>query len=371
LDRSGAELIPSLTERPRMTLNSMASRSQLADKVAGAKDSGANAVSDELFLKHPEWLERYGERGRQRCKEDIRFHIQFLAGAIEAGSPEAFADYARWTSRLLGARGMTSDSLREAFHYLGKHFRQRLALSEEEAALVSSFLDCDWEAAGDSAMAAEEAGVKEGLRLTREVFLSAILAGERRVAVKVIEQALREGQALIDIYLDVFAAALHRVGKLWEANKITVAQEHLATAITQYAIAAVYLRISSTGPRRGRMIVTGVAGEMHQIGANLVADAMETQGWEVSFLGANVPSAAIVDAVEEKTCDVLCISTTLVANLPTVAELIGLVRARLKEKAPRIVVGGGAYRLTANFAEEMGVEGSTNDLRTTVAMLCG
>ena len=117
--------------------------------------------------------------------------------------------------------------------------------------------------------------------------------------------------------------------------------------------------------------MTGVAGDMHQIGANLVADAMETQGWEVSFLGANVPSASIVEAVEEKSADVLCISTTLVANLPTVAELIGLVRSRLKEKAPRIVVGGAAFRMAANFAEEMGVEGATNDLRTTVAMLCG
>ncbi len=354
-----------------MTLNSMASRAQLAQKVAGAKDSSAQAVSDELFLKHPEWLERYGERGRQYCKDDISIHVKFLAGAIEAGSPEAFADYARWTSRLLGSRGMGPDSLREAFNDLGKHFRRGPALSEEEASLVSSFLHCDWEAGSESAMEAEEAEVKEGLRLTREVFLSAILAGERLGAVNVIEEALREGQALIDIYVDVFAAALHRVGKLWEANKITIAQEHLATAITQYAICAVYPRIRWTGPPRGRMIVTGVAGDMHQIGANLVADAMETQGWEVSFLGANVPSAAIVEAVEEKCSDVLCISTTLVANLPTVAELIGLVRARLKEKAPRIVVGGGAYRLAANFAQEMGVEGSTNDLRTTVAMLCG
>jgi methanogenic corrinoid protein MtbC1 len=351
-----------------MTLNSIVGRSQLAQKVAAAKEFSSQAVSDTLYLKHPEWLDRYGERGRQFCSDDIRLHVQFLAGAIEAGSPAAFADYAAWTTRMLGARGLTTDALGETFGYLDDQLGQ--VLSSEESVLVSTYLRCDEGLAGASALTAGETEVSDRLRLTREVFLSAILAGERRAAVNVIEEALKSGEALVDIYVDVFAQALHRIGKLWESNQITVAQEHLATAITQFVIASVYPKMIATGPRLGQMTVTGVAGELHQIGANLVADAMETQGWEVSFLGSNVPSGAIVETVQQNSSDVLCISTTLIANLRTVAELIGSVRARLGKDAPQIVVGGAAYRLTANFAGDMGVVSPGPDLRSTLAMFC-
>ncbi len=70
---------------------------------------------------------------------------------------------------------------------------------------------------------------------------------------------------------------------------------------------------------RGSMVVTGVAGELHQIGANLVADAMEAKGWMVRFLGTNLPHSSVLSAVEQSSADILCISTTIVANLPAVA----------------------------------------------------
>jgi methanogenic corrinoid protein MtbC1 len=118
------------------------------------------------------------------------------------------------------------------------------------------------------------------------------------------------------------------------------------------------------------MVVTGVAGELHQIGANLLADSMEANGWTVCFLGSNLPHASILSSVEESSADVLCISTTMVANLPRVAELIGTVRAKLNEHAPTIVLGGGAYRLVPQFAQEIGAIGAIADLRQALAILC-
>jgi methanogenic corrinoid protein MtbC1 len=351
-----------------MTFTSIVGRSQLAEKVTGAGDFISQAVSDDLYLKHPEWQKSYGDPGHKFCRDDIRLHIQFLAGAIEAGSLDAFADYARWTTRMLGARGIIGDSLRETFSHMAKQLN--LVLSVEESVLVSSFLNCNARTAFADASTFDEARVNEGLRLTSEVFLAAILAGQRQAAVNVIEEALRDGQPLVDVYVDVFAWALHRIGNLWELNLITVAQEHRATSITQYVIASVYPKITSTGPRRRQMTVTGVAGELHQIGANLVADAMETQGWDVSFLGSNLPSTAIVDAVQQNSSNVLCISTTLVANLTTVSELVGSVRTRLGNGAPRIVVGGAAYRLAPNFADDLRVESHASTLRASLAILC-
>src|SRR4051794_4024706 len=81
-------------------------RVQLAECVRGLKARLARAVTDEFFQRHPDWEERYGERGRQRGIEDAGFHLDFLAGAIESGEPAAFESYARWTAGVLGARGI-------------------------------------------------------------------------------------------------------------------------------------------------------------------------------------------------------------------------------------------------------------------------
>jgi hypothetical protein len=78
-----------------MMPDSVSERFLLAHKLASVKQSLAQAITDECFLTRPEWAVRYGERGREFCTADVCFHMEFLAGAIEAGSPEAFADYAR------------------------------------------------------------------------------------------------------------------------------------------------------------------------------------------------------------------------------------------------------------------------------------
>jgi hypothetical protein len=77
-------------------------------------------------------------------------------------------------------------------------------------------------------------------------------------------------------------------------------------------------------------------------------------GWSVRFFGSNLAGATVLSALEEDPADTLCISTTLVANLPAAAELVNSVRATLGVKSPRIVVGGAAFEAVPGFARENG-----------------
>ena len=343
-------------------------RFRLAQKLASVKLPVALALTNEFFLNHPEWTVRYGERGRQFCTADACFHVEFLAGALEAGSPEAFADYARWTARMLGARGIPAHTLEETLAQLEKHLSGVLLPAEREAVLP--FLKRAQEACTELEPAPDEQPADDRLDLTTEVFLAAIASGQRQAALNIVEEALRAGHSHLDIYVDVFAESLYRVGKLWEQNTISVAQEHIATSITQNAIAAIYPRLVPVSIQRGRMIVTGVSGELHQIGANLVADAMESNGWTVRFLGTNLPHSAVLATVEEFSPDVLCISTTIVANVASVVELIRAVRSGRNARIPKIVLGGSAYRLAPKFAQEVEAIGPITDLRQAVTTLC-
>jgi MerR family transcriptional regulator, light-induced transcriptional regulator len=356
------------TQASRDRHESVSERFRLARKLVSLKQTVARTITDKFFLDHPDWGVRYGERGREFCSADVCFHVEFLAGAIEAGSPEAFGDYARWTAGMLAARGIAAHSLEENFAQLAGHL-SALLLSGERS-YVLNFLARGREACAEPEVALEAQPAGEPLDLTRQVFLAAILGGQRQAALNIVNEALNAGHSHTDICVDVFARSLHHVGKLWELNRISVAQEHMATSITQYAIAGIYPRLVPSPVRRGSMVVTGVSGELHQIGANLVADAMEANGWTVRFLGTNLPHSAILSTVEESVADVLCISTTIVANLPSVADLVGSIRAKLGERAPKIVLGGRAYGMASQFAGEIGAIGGITDLRQALAMLC-
>lgn len=342
-------------------------RFQLAQKIISVKLPVAQAISDEFFLNHPEWTARYGERGRQFCTADACFHLEFLAGAIEAGSPEAFAGYSRWTARMLGARGIAAHTLEDNLAQLEDHLSG--VLRSEELQIVSNVLARGRDACREPESSLPARRSREGLEVTSQAFLTAILGGQRHAALNIVEEALRTGNSPVDIYVDVFAESLHRVGELWEMNTISVAQEHMATSITQYAIAAIYPKLVPAAVHRGSMVVTGVAGELHQIGANLVADAMEAKGWTVRFLGTNLPHSSILAAVVESSAQILCISATIVANLPSVAALVRVVRSNLTHRAPKIVLGGAAFRLAPQFPEEIGAT-EIGDLRGALSALC-
>ena len=87
--------------------------------------------------------------------------------------------------------------------------------------------------------------------------------------------AFRSGYAITDIYLDVFQESLYEIGRLWETNRIGVAEEHMGTAITQFIMANLYQYLEKSGVSRGRLVVTGIEGELHQVGANMISDILE------------------------------------------------------------------------------------------------
>ena len=93
--------------------------------------------------------------------------------------------------------------------------------------------------------------------------------------------------------------SLYRIGEKWQANKVSVAQEHIASAIVQLAMTAGLLR-SQPPPMVGkRVLLACVAANNHAIGLRMVSDAFQLAGWEVQYLGADVPTSALVGQVVE------------------------------------------------------------------------
>jgi methanogenic corrinoid protein MtbC1 len=202
----------------------------------------------------------------------------------------------------------------------------------------------------------------------RDAFLDALLRRDSARARRVIEEALEEGAPVPDVYLGVLEPALREVGHRWAMGALNVAEEHYATAVAQSILDALS-RQMRRAPQDGRLaVVTGSPEEQHVLGARMVADFLEADGWEALLLGAGAPAHDVVALVESEQPDLVALSTATAGVLDGVAEVLGGLAA-LRPK-PYIVAGGQFWTATTREAAvELGADLVVHDPRELVALM--
>ncbi len=338
-----------------------------SNPIAGRCDELARAVVDIQFERWPALYARYGEAGRDKCAQDLRYHVLYLAEAVAANSPPLFREYAAWVKVLFANIGIPAEELGESLEILRDVVAARVddATAERVRACVAAALD------GLPGMAVDvPCFIREGAPhgAVAKTYLSLLLAGDRHAATALVLDRIEGGMAVGDVYLHVFQPVLREVGRLWQTGAISVAHEHFATAATQAVMAQLYPRIFTT-ERRGRsMVATCVSGELHEIGIRMVADFFEMSGWDTYYLGANTPARSIVRAIVERDAQVLAVSATITAHVGTVTDLIADVRAELGERPVRVLVGGYPFNLVPDLWKTVGADASAASAADAVAL---
>ncbi|HZI09824.1 MAG TPA: cobalamin-dependent protein [Myxococcus sp.] len=203
----------------------------------------------------------------------------------------------------------------------------------------------------------------------REQYLAAQLAGNRKEALRLlVDEGLLRGVPLQQIHLEVIQPAQYEIGRLWQENLISVAQEHLATAISQLALAHLYRHLPRDPPNGKLIVVACVEGELHEVGARMASDFLEMAGFDVRFLGANLPAEHLASMVDEVRPDLLALSVTMSYHLPALRRAVEQVRTVLP--ALPIAVGGLAFRWAPGLERELDVSFLGKDARELVVSAC-
>jgi len=150
-----------------------------------------------------------------------------------------------------------------------------------------------------------------------------------------------------ELYQRVITPAMHEVGELWVKGALTIADEHLATALTHRVLAAlrppvwVGMGAQHEPPRaNSRVMLATVEGEQHALGLRMAADVLEDIGFEPIYLGADVPIGALLQALDSLSPDLLALSATL----PELSSELSQVTAAVRLSHPhlKLLVGGQA-----------------------------
>jgi MerR family transcriptional regulator, light-induced transcriptional regulator len=326
----------------------------------------AEAITARQYEAQPELLAKYGEAGRSKCLQDAGYHLSYLADSVAAASPSLFYDYVGWAKVMLGARGIPAGDLSRNLSIMREVVRQRCP--PDLWGVVDEFF---------------EAGLKRLPSLPTDLptlfadsaphgdlarqYLHLLLGGERHAASRLILDAVGAGVPVKDIYMHVFQASQREIGRLWQTNRLSVAQEHYCTAATQLIMAQLYPRIFRTEKNGRRLVATSIAGELHEIGGRIVADFFEMEGWDTYYLGANSPTPAVVQTLAERKAQVLAVSATMTFHVRAVEELVAAVRASEGLRGVKVMVGGYPFNVEPELWRRVGADAYAADASEAVA----
>jgi methanogenic corrinoid protein MtbC1 len=199
-------------------------------------------------------------------------------------------------------------------------------------------------------------------------YLDLLLAGKREEASKLVHAALRDGHGVGEIYRTVFERTLKEIGLMWMQNRVDVAMEHYFSASTQLIMSQLYPYITEAGREKKEAVCLTIAvcGESHYIGARMVADFLEMDGWKTFFLSNNLCIEDIVKAAVDHKPYVLALSATMFFNVESIARAVRTIRTVEGLSNLIVLVGGRSFNQDPELWKKVDADGFASNAEEAV-----
>ena len=187
-----------------------------------------------------------------------------------------------------------------------------------------------------------------------------VAAGKSKLVPGLVQDALDAGEAPIDV-LNKMISAMDLIGERFKNNEIFVPEMLVSARAMKKGVEVLKpMMTDEEGPNAGKVIIGTVAGDLHDIGKNLVAMMIESAGFEVIDLGVDVPHERFVEAFRENPdTKIIALSALLTTTMPALRDTVALLNEQDFRSQIKIMVGGAP--ITAEFAEEIGADAYTED----------
>jgi methanogenic corrinoid protein MtbC1 len=187
-------------------------------------------------------------------------------------------------------------------------------------------------------------------------YIEALLKGDRKNSRAVIEETLQSGTPTNLVYMEVVWPTMVEIERLLRAERITPAQEHLATRINRTIVDQLQNKLPRRPARNKKIVVCCAPEELQELGGQIIADLFESDGWEVRFLGGDLTNDDILAFIHEYAPDMLLIYGTSPKQAPSVRNLIDRIKEIDAHPNMQIMVSGGLFNRTEGLWQEVGAD---------------
>lgn len=343
-----------------------------AREYAQQQDRLRKFVDDRLSTE-PELARLLGGNPVQLLTDNHIHHIQFMSNVFLLNNYDLLARITLWVYRAYHRQGldyqyfvlelqawaeavrllMTPDSAAEilpVYQWLREHHHAFVAAAENPEERTG--------------MAPLDKGPTDQAR--RTPFGESLLAGDFKTFSELTLQFLSEGNTLESLYVKIFQPCLYEIGELWERGHISVAQEHLATAIVNRTMLPAFQKTRFLSAKKGRVLIAAAPNEHHEIGAHMTADLLLLEGWEVFYLGANLPQTDLLSMLDQVKPLFVGLSVVLPFNLVYVSEIVRTLRNTPALADTKVLVGGLAFAHSDKLWKSIGADAYAADAADSV-----
>jgi len=184
-------------------------------------------------------------------------------------------------------------------------------------------------------------------------YLEPLLRGDRKSCRLVVEEALQHGIPANSVYVNMVWPVMVEIEKLLREEKISPIQEHLATRVNRTIIDQLQNKLPRRPERNKKIVVCCAQDELQELGAQMLTDLFESDGWEVRFLGGGLTNDDILSFINDYAPDILLVYGTIPRQAPDVRRLIDTIKSVNAWPDMRIMVSGGLFNRAEGLWQEM------------------
>jgi excisionase family DNA binding protein len=211
----------------------------------------------------------------------------------------------------------------------------------------------------------EDAGrTKRGTTTNRRHYVrrltERLVRGDEAEAWRLLQQALTSAFTAEELYLEMLGPALRRVGDEWAAGRLTIADEHRASALMSRLVGRLGPSFARPGVKRGHVVLGAPADDHHGLPTALVADVLRGRGYSVTDLGAHTPSQSFVETIGAAN---RLVGTGIVVSAPLTDTAIAATVTEIKAASEAPLLLGGITIRDEIHARHLGADAWTNSTR--------
>ncbi len=335
------------------------------------RDAGQQLVAfvNLRAAEHPETNRWLGNNSMKLLEDNHRNHHAFLSTVMVFSQYRLLAETIPWVYRAYRNQGLVPDY----FPWILDVWKQALSriMAPEGALAIAPVYDWMMEHHEkfleiSSAMSPAASSAKGPWNSLEARFLETVLSGDSRGAMEMVAPLVKVPGDLEDLYMELFQPVMIQVGNLWEAGHITVAQEHLASAVIGRLMAGFSTFRFQTERLGGRAVISAAPSELHEIGAWMVSDLLELAGWQVRYLGANTPEKDLLQLVSTFRPHLLALSVTMPYHIDRAVSVVRKLRNDPVLPGLHIMVGGRGTSHMQDMLLAEGVNATAPDAREAV-----
>lgn len=184
-------------------------------------------------------------------------------------------------------------------------------------------------------------------------YLEPLLRGDRKACRTVIEESLQSGVPANSVYVNIVWPVMEEIENLLRQDRITPIQEHLATRVNRTIVDQLQNKLPRRPGKNKKVVVCCAPDELQELGAQMITDLFESDGWDVRFLGGGLTNDDILSFINEYAPAILLIYGTSPRQAPDVRRLIDTIKSVNAWPDMRIMVSGGLFNRAEGLWQEM------------------